>query len=256
MNTGKLVPGSQGPYDWWAMADAATPARARTLLVIEDEPQIRRAVRNALAEAADRIVEAESGREGIDLAASWRPDLVVLDLGLPDVTGIDVCREIRVWAKMPIVVLSARHSEDEKVALLNAGADDYVTKPFSTQELAARVRAQLRRAVLASVPAAETVVRADDVAIDLAGRHVTRGGEDVHLTPIEWEVLRTLAAQAGRTITHQQIFDAVWGKAIGNPQQYLRVHITNLRRKLEREPANPRLIVTEPGVGYRFELPR
>ncbi len=224
--------------------------------MIEDEPQIRRAVRNALADAADRIVEAAGGREGIDLAASWRPDLVVLDLGLPDLAGIEVCREIRTWAKMPIVVLSARHSEDEKVALLNAGADDYITKPFSTQELAARVRAQLRRALLAALPSADPVVRAEDVAIDLAARRVTRRDEDVHLTPIEWEVLRTLAAQAGRTVTHQQIFDAVWGKAIGNPQQYLRVHITSLRRKIEREPASPRLIVTEPGVGYRFELPR
>jgi two-component system KDP operon response regulator KdpE len=237
------------------MADAAAP-RARTLLIIEDEPQIRRAVKNALADAAERIVEAEGGREGIDLAASWRPDLVVLDLGLPDIAGIDVCREIRRWARMPIVVLSARHSEEEKVALLNAGADDYVTKPFSTQELAARARAQLRRALLAAVATPDPVVRAGEVAIDLAARRVTRGGEDVHLTPIEWEVLRTLAAQAGRTLTHQQIFDAVWGKAIGDPQQYLRVHITNLRRKIEREPASPRLVLTEPGVGYRFELPR
>ncbi len=230
--------------------------RARTLLLIEDEPQIRRAVRNALADAAERIVEAETGRQGIDLAASWRPDLVVLDLGLPDLPGIEVCREIRRWAIMPIVVLSARHSEEEKVALLSAGADDYVTKPFSIQEFAARVRAQLRRAVLTALREPETSITADEVTIDLAGRRVTRGGETVHLTPTEFDVLRTLASRAGRTLTHQQIFDAVWGKAIGNPQQYLRVHITNLRRKIEREPASPRLIVTEPGVGYRFELPR
>ncbi|HXY18668.1 MAG TPA: response regulator transcription factor [Gemmatimonadales bacterium] len=238
------------------MGDLEAPVRARTLLLIEDEPQIRRAVRNALAETAERIVEADTGRLGIDLAASWRPELVVLDLGLPDVAGVEVCREIRKWATMPIVVLSARHSEDEKVALLNAGADDYVTKPFSTQELAARVKAQLRRALLASVREPETVIAAGDVTIDLAGRRVTRRGEVVHLTPTEFEVLRTLAARAGRTLTHQQIFDAVWGKAIGNPQQYLRVHVTNLRRKIEREPASPRLIVTEPGVGYRLELPR
>jgi two-component system KDP operon response regulator KdpE len=238
------------------MPDLGPTATARTLLVIEDEPQIRRAVRNALAEMADRIVEAASGREGIDLAASWRPDLVVLDLGLPDIAGLEVCREIRSWAKMPIVVLSARHSDEEKVALLNAGADDYVTKPFSTKEFAARVRAQLRRALLAAAPASQAVVATEDVTIDLAARRVTRRGETVHLTPIEWEVLRALVSQAGRTATHQQIFDAVWGKAIGNPQQYLRVHITNLRRKIEREPASPTLIVTEPGVGYRFELPR
>jgi len=236
------------------MTGTVPPPRAHTVLVIEDEPQIRRAVRNALADSADRIVEAAGGREGIDLAASWRPDLVVLDLGLPDVTGLEVCREIRKWARMPIVVLSARHAEEEKVALLNAGADDYVTKPFSTQEFTARVRAKLRRAALAAAPDAGTVVTAGQVVIDLGARRVTRDGERVHLTPIEFEVLRTLAAQAGRTLTHQQIFDAVWGKAIGNPQQYLRVHITNLRRKIEAEPASPRLIVTDPGVGYRFEL--
>jgi two-component system KDP operon response regulator KdpE len=238
------------------MSDSGPTVTARTLLLIEDEPQIRRAIRNAVADTAERIVEAETGREGIDLAASWRPDLVVLDLGLPDLDGVEVCREIRKWATMPIVVLSARHSDDEKVALLNAGADDYVTKPFSTQEFAARVRAQLRRALLASHPGTETVVTADDVSIDLAARRVIRQGDIVRLTPIEWELLRTMASQAGRTLTHQQLFDAVWGKAIGNPQQYLRVHITNLRRKIEREPASPRLIVTEPGVGYRFEVAR
>jgi len=237
------------------MTGATAAVHARTVLVIEDEPQIRRAVRNALEGAADRIVEAEGGREGINLAASWRPDLVVLDLGLPDIAGLEVCREIRKWARMPIVVLSARHADEEKVALLNAGADDYVTKPFSIQEFAARVRAQLRRAALAAAPDAGTVVAAGHLVIDLAARRVTREGERVRLTPIEWEILRTLAAQAGRTLTHQQIFDAVWGKAIGNPQQYLRVHITNLRRKIEAEPASPRLIVTDPGVGYRFELP-
>ncbi len=238
------------------MTQGEPSVRARALLLIEDEPPIRRAVKHALADLADRIVEAASGREGVDLAASWRPDLVILDLGLPDIAGVDVCREIRKWAQMPIVVLSARHSEDEKVALLNAGADDYVTKPFGLQEFAARVRAQLRRAALAALPDAGTQVIADDVTIDLAGRTVTRRGERIRLTPTEFEVLRTLASRAGKTITHQQIFDAVWGKAAGNPQQYLRVHITNLRRKVERDPANPRLIVTEPGVGYRFELPR
>jgi two-component system KDP operon response regulator KdpE len=156
---------------------------------------------------------------------------------------------------MPVVVLTARHSEDEKVALLDAGADDYVTKPFSTKELAARVRAQLRRA-LASSLSAEAVVTADELRIDLPARRVSRAGEDVHLTPIEFDILRAIASQAGRTLTHQQIFDAVWGNAVGNAQQYLRVHITNLRRKIERDPAKPRLVVTEPGVGYRFELPR
>jgi two-component system KDP operon response regulator KdpE len=200
-------------------------------------------------------VEAANGHEGLGLAASWRPDLVVLDLGLPDMPGIAVCRELRAWGQMPVVVLTARHSEDEKVALLDAGADDYVTKPFSIKELAARVRAQLRRALASSIPA-EAVVTAEELTIDLPARRVTRAGQDVHLTPIEFDILRALASQAGRTLTHRQIFDVVWGKAAGNAQQYLRVHITNLRRKIERDPAMPRLVVTEPGVGYRFELPR
>ena len=229
--------------------------QARTLLGSDVEPQIRRAVRSALEDAAERIVEAADGREGLNLAASWHPDLVVLDLGLPDMRGIDVCREIRSWGRMPVVVLSARHSEEEKVALLDAGADDYITKPFSTRELAARVRAQLRRAALGAAPE-DAVVTAGELVIELAARRVARAGAAVHLTPIEFDILRALAMQAGRTLTHQQIFDAVWGKAVGNAQQYLRVHITNLRRKIESDPATPRLIVTEPGVGYRFELPR
>jgi two-component system KDP operon response regulator KdpE len=231
----------------------AVSVQARTLLVIEDDVQIRRAVKSALTGSADRIVEAANGREGLALAASWRPDLVVLDLGLPDIPGIAVCREIRTWGKMPIVVLTARHAEEEKVALLDAGADDYVTKPFSNREFAARVRAQLRRALTTST-AANAVVSVDDLTIDLAARRVERAGEPLHLTPIEFEILRALASQAGRTLTHRQIFDNVWGNASGNAQQYLRVHITNLRRKIERDPATPRVIVTEPGVGYRFEL--
>jgi len=231
----------------------AVSVQARTLLVIEDDVQIRRAVKSALTGSADRIVEAANGREGLALAASWRPDLVVLDLGLPDIPGIAVCREIRTWGKMPIVVLTARHAEDEKVALLDAGADDYITKPFSNREFAARVRAQLRRALTLSI-AANAVVSVADLTIDLAARRVERAGEPLHLTPIEFEILRALASQAGRTLTHRQIFDNVWGNASGNAQQYLRVHITNLRRKIERDPGTPRVIVTEPGVGYRFEL--
>ena len=231
----------------------AVGVQARTLLVIEDDVQIRRAVKSALTGSADRIVEAANGREGLALAASWRPDLVVLDLGLPDIPGTAVCREIRTWGKMPIVVLTARHAEDEKVALLDAGADDYITKPFSNREFAARVRAQLRRALTISI-AANAVVSVDDLTIDLAARRVERAGEPLHLTPIEFEILRALASQAGRTLTHRQIFDNVWGNASGNAQQYLRVHITNLRRKIERDPGTPRVIVTEPGVGYRFEL--
>src|SRR5215212_194188 len=169
---------------------------ALTLLVIDDEPQIRRVVRHALEADDARVLEAASGREGLDLAAAERPDLIVLDLGLPDIEGADVCREVRGWSTAPIVVLSARHSDREKAALLDLGADDYVTKPFSTIELLARVRAQLRRARLAPGADAEARLEADGVAIDFARRSVRRGGEPVHLTPIEWEVLRALATNA------------------------------------------------------------
>jgi two-component system, OmpR family, KDP operon response regulator KdpE len=228
---------------------------AGCILIVDDEPQIRRALRNALAEVFDRVIEADSGQAGIDLAATAQPDLVILDLGLPDQSGLEVCREIRRWSAMPIIVLSARHAEQDKVALLSAGADDYVTKPFSTAELVARIQAQLRRArVQRSIPA-DVPLEIDDLSIDLARRVLTRAGERIHLTPLEWNILRALVLAAGRTLTHQQIFDAVWGRNPGDPQQYLRVHLTNLRRKIEPNPAAPRYIVTEPGVGYRFDLP-
>ncbi|HVH09264.1 MAG TPA: response regulator transcription factor [Gemmatimonadales bacterium] len=229
--------------------------RARALLVIEDDAPIRRALRNALRPIADRVLEAPTGREGIDIAATARPDLIVLDLGLPDLAGLDVCREVRSWSRVPIVVLSARHSDAEKVQLLNAGADDYVTKPFSTPEFVARVGAVLRRARLPAADDVPTVIEAYGLTIDLLQRRVSRGEIAIHLTPIEWDILRALVTNAGRTLTHQQIFDAVWGEASGNPQQYLRVHVTNLRRKVEADAARPELIVTEPGVGYRVELP-
>jgi two-component system, OmpR family, KDP operon response regulator KdpE len=223
--------------------------RARSILVIEDEPPVRRAICDALREVADRVLEAGGGQEGIDRVATECPELVVLDLGLPDVAGLDVCLAIRRSANIPIVVLSARHAEQEKVLLLNAGADDYVTKPFSPRELAARVRAQLRRGLAGDPP--EAVVTVGELTIDLARRSVRRAGRAIHLTPIEWDILRTFLAHARRTLTHQQIFDAVWRRQFGNPQQYLRVYITNLRRKIEGDPTRPQLIITEPGVGYR-----
>jgi two-component system KDP operon response regulator KdpE len=231
---------------------AEAPLRARTLLVIDDEPPIRRAVANALREVADRVLEASTGGEGTDLAAAERPELVVLDLGLPDQPGVEVCREIRRWSSTPIVVLSARHDEQEKISLFNQGADDYVTKPFSLNELTARVRAHLRRAQAPAVRGT-TSYTVGDLVVDLDARTVRRDGEAIRLTPTEWEILRTLLLNAGRTLTHQQIYDAVWRRPFGNPQQYLRVYITTLRRKIETNPARPRIIVTEPGVGYRLE---
>lgn len=224
-----------------------------TILVVEDEPQIRRVIRNALDRDFGQILEAETGRRGIDVAAAQRPALIVLDLGLPDLDGVRVCQDIRKWSTVPIIVLSARHSDAEKVLLLNSGADDYVTKPFSTAEFQARVRAQLRRAGLADTPPDRGLVETCGLRIDLVNRVLTRDGEHIHLTPTEWDLLRAFVKHAGRTLTHKQIFREVWGKAAGDAQSYLRVHIANLRRKIERDPVRPSLIITEPGVGYRFQ---
>ena len=232
--------------------DAASFAEV-TALVIDDEPQIRRAVRNALAGIVGRTAEAETGSHGLDIAAAEQPGLVILDLGLPDVSGISVCTELRRWSRAAVIVLSARHTPDEKALLLDAGADDYMTKPFSTVELQARVRAQLRRSVSLH-PAA--VVAIGDVVIDSAARTLTRAGEIIHLTPTEWDLLRTFVANIDKTLTHRQLFGAVWGRSPGDPQQYLRVYVANLRRKLERDPVRPQFIVTEPGVGYRMQRPR
>jgi two-component system KDP operon response regulator KdpE len=228
-----------------------SPSRV-TILVVDDEPPIRRVVKNAVATHAERVAEAATGQEGIDLAAAEQPSLIVLDLGLPDMSGEEVCRSIRGWSTAPIVVLSARHSDDEKVALLNAGADDYVTKPFSTSEFQARVAAHLRRAAIATRDAGSPRIELDGLIIDLAQRCVISHSKRVHLTPLEWELLRVLATSQGRTLTHAQLFSKVWKRAEGDAQQYLRVHVASLRRKLEQDPVRPRFIHTEPGVGYRF----
>jgi two-component system KDP operon response regulator KdpE len=225
--------------------------KAPAILVIDDEPQIRRTLSDALSRLPARMLEAKTAADALALVKAECPDLVVLDLGLPDASGLHVCTEIRRWSNMPIVVLSARHAEAEKVQLLNAGADDYVSKPFSLSEFAARVQAQLRRAS-ASRQATKTIVELDGLTVDLKRRQVRRGDAKIRLTPTEWLILQTLAEHAGSPVSHQQIFDAVWGRAYGNPKQYLRVFVTHLRRKIERNPAVPRIIVTEPGFGYRF----
>lgn len=220
-------------------------------VVIEDDAAIRRVVRNALAEDFPRVTETSTGSAGIDAVASLRPDMVVLDLGLPDLEGLAVCREIRKWSRVPILVLSARHRDDEKVELLDAGVDDYMTKPFSTAELKARVRALLRRS--AATPEESQRLTFGPFVMDLLARTLLRDGNHVHLTRIEWSLLRTLAMNAGKTLTHRQLFVAVWaGRRYGDPQQHLRVHVANLRRKIESDTLDPRYIVTEPGVGYRF----
>lgn len=231
-----------------------------TVLIVDDEPQIRRLIRNALIEPAEpersgvRVLEAGTGQQGLDLAAAEQPALIVLDLGLPDMEGIEVCKEIRSWSRAPIIVLSARHNDAEKAALLDAGADDYVTKPFSTLELMARVRAQLRRARQSgSADGAPTMVSFGDITVDQQRRRVEKNGELIHLTPTEWGLLRAFIAHPGQALTHQQLFHAVWGNISGDAQAYLRVYVGHLRRKIERDPIRPRFIQTEPGVGYRFE---
>jgi two-component system KDP operon response regulator KdpE len=221
-------------------------------LVVDDERQIRRAVAHALEPLGGSVREAATGQEALDLAAAEQPRLIVLDLGLPDLDGTEVCRELRTWTQAPILVLTARHDEASTVAALDAGADDYVTKPFSPPELQARARALLRRSRLATAPA-ESVITAGKLRIDLAGRTVTRAGEKVHLTPTEWDVLVTLAKNAGRVLTHAQLFNTVWkGREFGDAQAHLRVHMAHLRRKLEDDPVRPKHLVTELCVGYRF----
>lgn len=223
-----------------------------TILIIDDEELIRRAVSAALTEHGARVLEAGTATEGIDLAAAENPDLVVLDLGLPDRPGLEVCRELRRWSSAPIVVLSARHAEADKVALLRAGADDYVCKPFGLHEFTARIEAQLRRA---RTPRHNTpsVLEVDGLTVDLPRRMVRRDATTIRLTPTEWSILQMLAVNAGRTVTHQEIFDTVWGREFGSPAHYLRVYVTHLRRKIERNPGEPRVIITEPGIGYRLE---
>jgi len=226
-----------------------------TVLVIDDETNIRSIIRAAVESDGGRVYEAATGTTGLEIAGRERPELIVLDLGLPDMDGLEVCRSVREWSSAPILVLSARHSDEEKAKLLDAGADDYLTKPFSTVELQARMRALLRRARMGSVPGGDQPIVVERLTIDLARRAVARDGESVHLTPTEWGLLRALVTHAGRPLTHHQLFDAVWGRRHGDAQQYLRVYIANLRRKLEADPLRPTLILTEPGVGYRFELP-
>ena len=223
----------------------------RVALVIDDESQIRRVLAHALADDFRQVLEAADGAAALDLVRLNQPSLIVLDLGLPDTPGDVLCREIRKLSTVPILVLSARHADHEKALLLDAGADDYVTKPFSTLELKARVRALMRRA---SVPE-ETGprIRNRELTMDLDARTLTKGDIAVHLTPIEWELVHVLMSHSGKTMTHRQLFSAVWpGRQYGDAQQYLRVHIANVRRKIEANPLEPYYIITEPGVGYRF----
>jgi two-component system, OmpR family, KDP operon response regulator KdpE len=224
-------------------------ARLR-VLVCDDEPQILRALRVILREQGFEVVPAATAREALDTAALRRPDAAIVDLVLPDGDGVDVCRALRKWSELPIVVLSAVGDEAEKVRALNAGADDYVTKPFGPSELIARLNAALRRA--APGDHAEPVLTAGGLTLDLMAHEVRLDGEPVHLTPIEFNLLQTLMLNRRRLMTHRTLLTEVWGSAYAGDTQTLRVHVANLRRKIERDPAAPRYITTDAGVGYRF----
>jgi two-component system KDP operon response regulator KdpE len=220
------------------------------ILVIDDEPQIVRALRTSLEASDYEVIAARTGEEGLALAAAQAPDLVVLDLGLPDVDGAEVIRRVRAWSDLPVIVLSVREGQAEKVEALDAGADDYVTKPFDVEELLARLRATLRRAK--SDEDAESVLIFDDLEIDLVRRLVRRGDENVHLTPTEYALLEALAGNPGKLLTHQWLLRKVWGLGYGTESHYLHVYIRQLRKKLGDDAAMPRFIITEPGVGYRW----
>lgn len=226
---------------------SAPPIR---VLVVDDEPQILRALRAALKGHGYDVQTAADGEEALDLLSLHPPDVVILDLVMPGKSGFDVVQEVRTWSRVPIIVLSARGEERDKVIALDLGADDYLTKPFSMNELLARIRVALRHRP--EMAATDPVVHAGAVVIDLVRRVITRDGVPVHVTPTEWQLLRELAREAGKVLTQRMLLQRVWGPEYGDEAQYLRVYINQLRRKLEADPARPRILITEPGVGYRF----
>ncbi|MCW5640303.1 MAG: response regulator [Rubrivivax sp.] len=226
---------------------------AARILIVEDEVEIRRFVRIALQSDGHEVFEAAGLQRGLIEAGTRRPDAVVLDLGLPDGDGIDLIRELRGWSAAPVIVLSARGGEADKIAALDAGADDYLVKPFGAGELLARVRAQLRRH-RERTPAGQPTIAFGDVAIDLVRRSVSRAGEALRLTPIEYRLLVHRAGQPDRVLTHKQLLLAIWGPGHGEDTHYVRVHVANLRKKIERDAAYPRHLLTETGIGYRFVL--
>ncbi len=222
------------------------------VLVVEDEPEMRKFIRATLTSRGYRLLEAERASEGMQLLTSHNPDLVLLDLGLPDSDGIDLTRQLREWSRVPVIVLSARGREDDKVAALDAGADDYLTKPFGVNELLARMRVALRHAEAARGGAEVQSYEFGDLKIDLIRREVFRGDQELRLTPIEYKLLVLFAQHAGKVLTHRQILKEVWGPAYAAQTHYVRVHMAELRKKVEPNPSRPKLLVTEPGVGYRL----
>ena len=224
-----------------------------SILVVDDEPQIRRVLRSTLTFRGYELVEASSGEEALELARKVKPDLILLDVNLPGMSGIETCREIRRLTDAPIIMLTVRNAERDKVVALDAGADDYVTKPFGIEELLARVRASLRRHSSADmVPAFQS----KELSVDFESRRVSAAGEEVHLAPKEFEVLKHLIAQQGKPVTHRRLLQAIWGPEYGEETENLRVVINQLRKKIEKDPAQPKFILTEPWVGYRFQPPK
>jgi two-component system KDP operon response regulator KdpE len=221
------------------------------VLIVEDDPQLRRFLRTALGAQDYRLVEAETVKEALIAATTHNPELILLDIGLPDGDGIDLTRRIREWSRVPVIVISARGREDDKVAALDAGADDYLTKPFGVNELLARIRVSLRHAVAAS-STDEPLVAIGPLRLDFARREVSIAGEVIHLTPLEYRLLALLARNSGKVLTHRQILKEVWGPGAVNETHYVRVLMAQLRRKIEPDPARPKLLLTEPGVGYRL----
>ncbi len=221
------------------------------VLLIEDEPQMRRFLRATLTSHGFRLVEAETCKDGVMHATTYNPEIILLDLGLPDGDGLDLTRELRTWTNTPIIVISARGREDDKVEALDAGADDYLTKPFGVNELLARIRVALRHA-RESAPGGESTLAAGPLKVDLQKRIVTLRGEEVHLTPLEYRLVAMLLKHRGKVLTHRQILKEVWGPAHAGQTHYLRVYMAQLRRKIEPDPAQPKLVITEPGVGYRL----
>jgi len=222
------------------------------VVVIEDEPQIRKFLRATLEGQGYRLFEATTGADGVIEVGSRQPDVVIIDLGLPDMDGLDVIRRVREWTDVPIIVLSARGQERDKVTALDAGADDYVSKPFGAGELLARIRVALRHTAGASHESDEAVFKVRDLRVDLLRRQIFMSEKEIHLTPIEYKLLTTLVRHAGKVVTHQQLLREVWGPSHTEQAHYARVYMAHLRHKLETEPARPRYLLTEPGVGYRL----
>lgn len=227
-------------------------AEAPRILIVEDEQEIRRFLRVSLTHHGYRLIEAQTMREASREAASQQPDLMILDLGLPDGDGLTVIQEVREWTQMPIIVLTARGQESDKIQALDLGADDYLTKPFGIGELLARLRVALRHAVRSGTSGGEPVFQVRDLCVDLSARRVSIRGEEVHLTPTEYRLLTTLVKHAGKVVTHRQLLKEVWGPGSVNETQYLRVYMAALRQKLETNSAEPSHLLTEPGVGYRL----